>query len=293
MLNFLFLVYSRTILKERNILNRLTRFTIKIFLNIFIPIYFSISRKESNREVNVIVSFTTFPQRIDRAWIIVESMLRQTFKPQRIVLTLSRQQFPYNKNLPKKLLNLEKRKLLEIIWTDDDLRSHKKYYYVMKKYPNDVVITIDDDFIYADDILENLYKFHLKFPNCIITNLALERCGKDYNDWKNLLFKEVEPTFNIMQFGGSGVLYPASSLHMDAFDKNIIQTCCPLADDIWLNAMAILGSTKIVKTNYRIYPIPLIFRDNFELYELNVLDNKNNKQIIALEEKYGLFLCSK
>jgi hypothetical protein len=235
---------------------------------------------------NFIVSLTTFPKRVDRVWIVIESILRQTLRPRKIILTLSVLQFS-NKKLPFKLNKLEKEGCLEIIWTDDDVRSHKKYFYAMKKYSKDIVITIDDDFIYEKRMLASLYSYHKKYPDYIITNLALRRINGDYNNWTNLYFKEVLPTYSIMQFGGSGVLYPAFSLHNDAFNKENFLELSPLADDLWLNAMAILNSTKLVKTNYNIYPMPLIFKINEDLYKINVLENKNNEQIKKIEDFYG------
>lgn len=283
--NYLYSIYSKTIGKN-NFEYRMIRFFIKNFLNFFIPYIYIIMARPTGNKSNLIVSVTTFPKRIDKIWIVIESILRQTLQPKKVVLTLSKMQFTSRDCLPTKLLKLEKQGLLEIIWTDDDLRSHKKYYYVMKKYPDDNIVTIDDDFIYANTMLESLYTFNLKYPNCIVTHLALEREGSDYHNWKNLLFKSVNPTYNIMQFGGSGVLYPPSSLHSDAFDKEILKDCCPLADDIWLNAMALLKGTYFVKTNYDIYLMPILIKDNQALFEENVLANKNNIQIGNIKRRY-------
>lgn len=103
----------------------------------------------------------------------------------------------------------------------------------------------------------------------------------------NLFYEKTEPTTTIMQLGGSGVLYPPKSLYIDAFNKEIFMKHCPLADDIWLNAMAILNKTRIVKTNYDVYLMPLLFKENSELYKVNVLGGENNQQILALNRVYG------
>lgn len=286
MLLFLYKRYSQTI-GEHDPTSRVIRLFIKYFLNFIIPIIYKYKKRPKNKKTELIVSVTTFPKRINKIWIVVESILRQTLQPKLVVLTLSKLQFSSKELLPANLLNLEKEGLLEIIWTNDDLRSHKKYYDVMQKYPHDIIVTIDDDFIYANTMLENLYNFHLLYPNSIITHLALQRHGSNYQEWQNLFFKPVAPTYNIMQYGGSGVLYPPASLHLDAFNKDTIKECCPLADDLWLNAMALLKGTLIAKTNYDIYLMPVIFRDDQPLFKENVLENKNNDQIRALECKYG------
>lgn len=280
----LFKIYS-SLINANNIYVKVTRFCIKKNINIIVPILFSIPNNRKSKKENIIVSLTTFPKRIDKTWIVVESIFRQTTSPKKVVLTLSKLQFSSEDELPKKLLSL-KSQGLEIIWTEDDLRSHKKYYYVMQKYPNDIIITVDDDFIYEETMLEKLLEFHREYPDCVITNLGLKKNGVNYDNWDNLFYKSSGPTKWIMPFGGSGVLYPPNSLHPDAFDKDLILNVCPLADDIWLNSMTILNNTYVVKTNYNIYLLPLIIKNNEELYKSNVLDNENNKQIKALNAIY-------
>ena len=50
--------------------------------------------KDTNRQDKIIVSLTSFPGRINEVWICVESLMRQTFKPDAIELWLSLRQFP-------------------------------------------------------------------------------------------------------------------------------------------------------------------------------------------------------
>lgn len=279
-------LYSKKIESNR-IYARTFRFFIKYILNVGVNKYFGVSNSDislSGTE-GVIVSLTSFPERIEKIWIVVECLFRQTIRPSKVVLTLSKLQFNSEADLPKKLLEQKKRGL-EILWTDDDIRSHKKYYYVMQKYPKSIVVTVDDDFFYESTMLEKLLEFHEIYPDCVVCNLAALKVGNEYSDWKNLFFLKVEPCSNIMQYGGSGVLYPPNCLYKDAFDKDIFLDICPLADDIWLNYMTILKGTKIVKTDYPYYLVPIIFKKNKELYRVNVDENFNNIQINNLNTKY-------
>mgnify|MGYP000808865909 FL=1 len=98
------------------------------------------------REQKIIVSLTSFPKRIDTLWITVETLLRQSMKPDEIILWLAEEQFNGIDSLPKALLEQQKRGLT--IRFCDDLRSHKKYYYTMQEYPRDIVILVDDDMFY-------------------------------------------------------------------------------------------------------------------------------------------------
>lgn len=280
-------IYSGTITKPNSLKNKLIRFSTKKTINLLLPVYYKVSVRSNAPEVNIIVSLTTFPKRIDRIWIVIESILRQSIKPKKIILTISKLQFSSKSILPKNLKRMIDNNDVEIIWTEDDLRSHKKYFYAMQKYPDDIIVTIDDDFIYEKEMLQYLYNYHIVYPKCIVTNLALEKKGDNYNDWINIFFEKKLPSYSIMQLGGSGVLYPPHSLHKDAFNVDLIRNNCPLADDIWLNSMAILNLTPIVKTDYPVYLMPLIFKENEMLYKENVLNNKNNEQIQNIRKKYN------
>ncbi len=287
MLDKIYFEYSKNIGKN-DFLSRIKRYFFKeVYSVLFMLLCFFKKPNLNNINNTIIISLTTFPDRIDKTWLVVESLLNQTYKPSEIVLTLSLKQFSGVEALPKKLIEQQKRGL-EILWTDDDIRSHKKYYYVMKKYPKHIVVTVDDDFLYSKGMLEVLVKFSEQYPDCVIANLAAQKNGNNYKDWKNLLFSRVEPSKEIMQYGGSGVLYPPGILHSDAFDKEKILELCPLADDIWLNYMTILNEKKIVKTDYKYYLMPISFKSKAALKNINVGEDMNTTQIKKLNDHYLL-----
>lgn len=285
MLNKLYFLYSQCI-EENTYINKIKRLFIKKIYNLLASGYYKDQRKKLSGKDSVIVSLTTFPDRIEKTWLVIESLIDQTIPPDKIVLTLSSKQFINGlADLPKELLSQLNRGL-EIIWSEDDLRSHKKYYYVMNKYPKSKVITVDDDFFYSQGMVEHLLNANQQYPDAVICNLAAKKNGSSYKDWKNMLFEEVLPTTEIMQYGGSGVLYPPNSLHQDAFDKKKILNLCPLADDIWLNCMTIINNKKIVKTSYPYYLMPVYFKMTRALKDINVGEDMNSIQIKKLKEYY-------
>ena len=110
------------------------RFLIRILANFVIPIYctFTANNKkyiltsQKHRDKRIIISLTSFPARIHRIWLVIESLLRQSYKPDMIILWLSKEQFGSIDSLPSNLLKLRERGL-QIILKDSDLRSHKEY----------------------------------------------------------------------------------------------------------------------------------------------------------------------
>ena len=67
--------------------------------------------------------------------------------------------------MPLQLLEL-KEKGLTIDWYHD-IKSYKKLIPTLKKYPEDIIITVDDDAIYTPDLIKELYMEHTKNPQDI------------------------------------------------------------------------------------------------------------------------------
>lgn len=132
--------------------------SLKIFLK---------KRKEKKR---IIISLTSYPKRIGDVWITIETLLRQTVKPDMIILWLADTQFNGIESLPKKLIDLQKSGLT--IRFCKDLKSHKKYFYTMQEYPEDLIILVDDDMFYPYDMIEKLLKLHYEYPQDICTMTA-------------------------------------------------------------------------------------------------------------------------
>jgi len=277
----------------------LLRFIIRLLVNVITPLYFffttymkeSISLEENNidNEPKIIVSLTSFPPRIKRVWLVIETILRQTRKPDKIILWLSQKQFPKLKDLPKNLLK-QRRRGLEIRLVEDDLKSHKKYYYALKEYPDAYLIMIDDDIFYKSNMIENLFNYSSLFPDDIIAQYSkkIKRKGdnlKSYISWPAL--KEECEHNNRLFFGtGGGILCPPESFYSDVLNKELFMELTPTADDIWLNAMAKLKNTRITQTNYSSDYLPVLNFNDVTLWEKNVGMNKNDKQIESVNSYY-------
>ena len=120
------------------------------------------------REQKIIVSMTSFPARIHYVHLSLDRLFLQTLRPDKIVLYLSKDQFPNLEfDLPYQLLEYKKIGL-EIKWCDGDTKAYKKVLPALKEYQDDIVIIVDDDLIYDVDMVEDLYRGHLVYPKSII-----------------------------------------------------------------------------------------------------------------------------
>ena len=199
----------------------------------------------------VTVSLTTYGPRIQTVYLTIESLMQQSLKPDRIVLCLAKSEFSES-SLPFTLKNQRERGL-EILFCDENLRSYKKFYYTLQKYPDDLILTVDDDFIYPIDTVDSLYRAYLEEPEVIHCNRAhqmqLNKSGSllPYRKWK---FDKVpdEATLSTFPTGVGGVLYSPGSLDDTVMDKKTFLKLAPTADDVWLKAMSLKKSVKCRKT---------------------------------------------
>lgn len=210
---------------------------------------YGLNREE--REEKIIVSLTTFPERIKKVHIVINQLLTQTVKPDKLILWLAESQFPNKENdLPKNLLKL-KDYGLTIAWCED-LRSYKKLIPTLRDCKNEIIITYDDDIYYEKDSIEKLFKAYLKDKKCIHTNrysrLYFKKGCWKLHKAKKLYFdlnSNKKPDYKNTIIGCGGVLYPPNSLCQEVLNVEKFKSLIPTQDDIWFWAMAVLNQTKI------------------------------------------------
>ena len=143
--------------------------------NALYPIYCAWSplpKQRTTQGERMVVSLTTFPLRIGKVHLTIQSILRQSRPADRILLWLSKEEFPEEAQLPANLLRL-KEKGLDIRFCDN-IRSFKKVFYTAQEFENDVIVTADDDALYPENWLEGLWDTHEKYPGCVCCYRAHE-----------------------------------------------------------------------------------------------------------------------
>jgi len=298
MISFFDTIYTR--ITGKNKFSSLLRFTIRESFDLLIPFYFKLLPSGVNRlpvksENRVIISLTTFPQRIGRLWRVIECLLRQSVLPNQIILYLAKSQFQGElEDIPQNLLKYKNLGLLSIIFVDEDIRSHKKYYYALKEFPNDLIITVDDDIYYANNIVKDLIDLHNEYPNSICCLRGYEVLKKDghilpYKQWA-ILYEKCGPLFSIFHTSGGGTLYKKDFFTDEVFNMDIFMSHCSQADDIWLNVMAQLSRTQTVRGSYYSNLLPVKSK-SFALSTQNVASGGNDRQLRKLIDMYRVNEC--
>jgi len=286
--------------KNKNIDRLYHRLTIRV-LNILLPVIFkifpgnnnSIKKEQGNKKPEYIVSLTTFPARINKVWLAIESILRQKEKPDKIILWLYEGEFPDKNNLPKNLLSQEKRGL-EIRFCDENLMPHKKYFYTMQEYAYASVITVDDDMIYPPDLISKFIMYNKKYRGTIICSIGRRINLEDgnilpYKKWEYLSCI-TEPSFQVLPIGCGGIFYPPDSLHSDVFDINNLKKLAITADDLWLKVMELKNNTGVLNISgeYPRFFIPIIQKNNINQSNINIGEGENDRIFKTLMNYYKI-----
>lgn len=244
---------------------------------------------------DVTVSLTTYDKRFYDVYLTIESIMQQTMKPNRIVLWLA-DEFQ-GVHLPKTLQNQIKRGL-EICYCKD-IYSYKKLLPSLKNFPDDVIITVDDDVIYHMDMLEKLINAYINDPSYIYFNrghrMKMVNSAKldKYMKWDWYIQDQTSSALNFPT-GCGGILYPPHCFNNEVFNETVFLNICRYADDVWFKAMALYNGVLCKKVythdNNGHEFLENSSVQNVSLKSLNIgRKSLNDVQIKAVFDKYDLY----
>lgn len=258
----------------------------------------SLVHKESKEGNRIIVSMTSYGRRISSSVVYYSlvSALRQSVLPDKVILWIDKTNWT-EENLPQKLKSLIP-KGVEYKFCKD-IRSYTKLIPVLQEYPNDIIITFDDDIIYPRNTIQQLYDAYKKHPDaiCCLNPLMVQVTDgipRKYETWKEYP-NDIEDSVMVFPCGVEGVLYPPHSLSEEVKDENLFKTLCPLADDIWFWFCGCRNNTKRIgirktRESYSFDAIYQYFHQGSALTHTNRFEHANDKQFKKLFEHYDVII---
>ncbi len=258
---------------------------------LFLPFKYGLNLEEIRRH-KIIVSFTSYPKRFSIIHLVVKSIAYQSMRADKIVLYLSKEECDGKEPTE---LDILKKYGVEIVLVNENLKPHNKYYYAMKQYPDDIIITLDDDVIYPRKLIRKLYESYEEYPEFISAARVhrikknLDGTLKPYNEWEYECTACNIPSNMLIATGVGGVLYPPGILPDMTFDIQNIKRLCIGADDIWLKFMEFIDGKKVVYVpgaNRHIWSVENYAKEG--LREQNVKNGKNDIYIQNIMEYYGI-----
>lgn len=236
------------------LLRRVRRRTVKLSQWIVaraVTAWFDVLSRASRRAVidpavPVVVSLTSYGDRLRRTHITLESIARGSVRPGRLVLWLDPDEDL--STLPVALRRLVRRGL-EVRLSPWDIGPHKKYLPVVSEQtaPSIPLVTADDDVLYPPWWLSRLLGAAQRSPGEVVAHrvrdVHLGPTGTidPYNSWP--LARGTSPALHRFPTGSAGTLYPvAVQLRLRELGRGF-ESCCPRADDIWLHHTVITSGS--------------------------------------------------
>lgn len=107
----------------------------------------------------IIVSLTSWPPRFNNLPTVLDSILGQTIRPDAIVLNISEED-DIPSNINEYIINNK----IEVHYVPNT-KVYKKLIPTLLLYPDDCVISIDDDWVYPSNMIEDFVSIHEKYPD--------------------------------------------------------------------------------------------------------------------------------
>lgn len=183
---------------------------------------------------DVVVTLCTSPKRIDKIKPVIDSILNQTIKPDKIVLNLPFVFKRHNSRFGKIPGFLKNNSRVYINWCDDIGPATKVLPTVKIVRPFTNLISIDDDIVYPPDTIASLLEMSKLYPEAAITGHSRMLLEKD----DSLQHRRDKTKLQLAELveGHASVLYKREFL-LD-FDYDDILTTpksCFLGDDFTIS----------------------------------------------------------
>ena len=187
----------------------------------------------------LIVSLTSYPARYPTLDLTLRSIRRQIMPADAIVLWIARNDLA---RLPKRIVEMPG----VTISPCDDIRSYKKLLFALERFPDDFIVTADDDVYYPPYWLRDLIEGWRTESLPTIAAHRVHRFGSDgkggyrpYVEWERWVgdASSRERSSDLLPIGIGGVLYPPGSFPSEVFDRALFMNLAPHGDDLWFHWM--------------------------------------------------------
>lgn len=233
----------------------------------------------------LVISLTSYAPRFATLLPTLQGLLSQSVRPDRVVLWVSQEDLGVLPEGVRQLTGLD-------IRVTDNLGPYTKVIPSLNAFPGAYIVTADDDVHYPADWLKLLLQSWNGDNKQIVCHIAYriitdkEGLPIPYNDWK---WNENGPCEgnDLFFLGVGGVFYPPGSLLMpEAVDVQAFRELAPKADDVWLNWMARLAGSSIIKTGFN--KRVTVWPSSQEVsLRVNTEHGANDWQIRNMIERYG------
>lgn len=198
---------------------------------------------------DLVVSLTSYGNRLNTVATTIKTILNQTVLPSRIILYLDVDS--EGRELPDELIKLTDYGL-EVRSGYPNLGCHTKYYFAFKEFHNQRVLTIDDDVVYPPRAIETLIKYSQKYSAAVVAlrvHKIMVRNGLvlPYHQWDQEWAGQNDGLgADLLATGVGGVLYPAREFNFTKDDEDAIRGIARYNDDLWLRVYETMHKIPVI-----------------------------------------------
>jgi hypothetical protein len=182
----------------------------------------------------IIVTMTTYSKRINNIPTVLDTIFNQTVPPDLVVINLAHEEV-----IPNTVQDYINQHGIEV-YRVEDTKVYKKLIPTLKRYPDDCIISIDDDWLYPKEMIEDFMNIHSLYPNFPISGNRV--C------WYNMQCHCGCASLVKFDFWGN---------YIDVIDEELVKNC--LSDDLVYTFFANKNGHPYVTTQG-------IYFDNMEPY---------------------------
>lgn len=234
----------------------------------------------------LIVSLTSYPARFGTLAITLKAILRQSVRPDKVILWLAEGDEEY---IPPGVVALKSEGLEVAVCPD--WRSYKKIIPTLSAYPEACIVTADDDVYYPRDWLAELVQAASGRAQVVCNRAHRISLNGDlgpapYEEWQHNIARP-EQSALVFLTGVMGVLYAPGSFHEDVLRDDLFTQLSPGSDDVWLYWMHRMAGIEAQKIGGRARIVEWAGSQATSLRTENVTGSGNDHAVQAMLRRYG------
>lgn len=248
-----------------------------------------VSQKRHMLKHKVIVSLTSYPPRFKHLHRTLRTLFHQNIRPDLVVLWIAHEDF---NELPNVVIEMERKFEFFEIKACADLGPAKKVIPSLLEYPDDIVVTCDDDIWYRKNWLSSLLLEWVENSKTVVAHRAheiqLDDLGnpKPYNEWKfEIKTQGKDPKY--FATGGAGLLIPPKIIDKEIINIPEYLKLTHKQDDVWLYWMIRLSDCVVKKSSNNHELVTWLDSQSTGLFNDNVTNSKNDVAIRNMLSRYG------
>lgn len=240
----------------------------------------------------VIVSMTTIPVRKVRLIENLPSLLGQSYYFDKLVINVDDNLSEDDYKFYHTLTEIDSR--IEINKSESKWRSCNKLLPTIKMYPEDIIITVDDDIYYPVHCVKYLVEQYMITPDCVIAHevnpIEIDENGFiTYKNMTDIKLKQVQWG----KYLSNCCLFPPHIFDgSDVFDYDKMMSCTHgTHDELWFWVNSLLNGVQTVGLNYVLSfeaeNIRQWGENEYKLTDFNNTDKKIYEYMKTINEMYG------